>query len=176
MAQIIDHVKMVWSASTEFCTNESCPVMCAGQRYEYLWPSQAAPKKVTAPEYAQLVTTWATETMKSPGLNPIRAGETFSPNFKSELSQILKRLFRVYAHMYLHHFRTFITAGAAEHLNFCFKFFLYAVDEFQLLSEKDMEPLKVIIAILRKHRDGASGDGANELADGVGQQQELNQE
>ena len=39
--------------------------------------------------------------------------------------------------------------GDGEHLNTCFKHFLYFVDEFGLIDEKEMAPLKELIGQFR---------------------------
>ena len=45
----------------EFCTVESCPVMSAGPKYEYLWADGTNvkhPLKVSAAEYIEYLMTW----------------------------------------------------------------------------------------------------------------------
>ena len=44
----------MYGTLTEFCTKETCPVMSAGQKFEYLWADGQnikTPLKVPAPEY-----------------------------------------------------------------------------------------------------------------------------
>ena len=61
---------------------------------------------------------------------------------------ILKRLVRVYAHMYYQHFDTFKELRVDAVLNTSFKHFVYFIQEFQLISKKDLMPLESLIASL----------------------------
>ncbi len=51
----------------------------------------------------------------------------FPRNFLSEVKQIYKRLFRLYAHLYCTHNEKIRSIGANAHLNTCFKHFIYFV-------------------------------------------------
>jgi MOB kinase activator 1 len=55
---------------------------------------------------------------------------------------ILRRLFRVYAHIYHSHFDQVCALGIEAHLNTNYRHFLLFVDEFSLLSERDLVPLE----------------------------------
>lgn len=69
----------------------------------------------------------------------------FPKNFLAIEKVIFKRLFRVYAHVYHSHFSKVVDLGAEAHLNTCFKHFIFFVHEFQLIEEKETEPLKDLI-------------------------------
>jgi len=58
---------------------------------------------------------------------------------------IFKRLFRVYAHMYHSHFQHILALGLEYHLNTCFKHFIYFIDEFKLVDERELAPLAELI-------------------------------
>jgi MOB kinase activator 1 len=45
----------------------------------------------------------------------------FTKNFRDTIKQVLKRLFRVYAHMYYHHFDKIRGLGEEAHINTCFQ-------------------------------------------------------
>ncbi len=62
--------------------------------------------------------------------------------------KILTRLYRVFVHVYVHHFDRMMAIGAEPHVNTCYKHFYYFVTEFNLLNEKEFEPLKVIQKLL----------------------------
>jgi hypothetical protein len=51
----------------------------------------------------------------------------FPKNFIHIAKTILKRLFRVYAHIYHQHFREVVSLGEEAHLNTSFKHFIYFV-------------------------------------------------
>lgn len=51
------------------------------------------------------------------------AGAPFPANFPDVVKTILKRLFRVYAHIYHSHFQVVVKLKEEAHLNTCFKHF-----------------------------------------------------
>lgn len=55
--------------------------------------------------------------------------------------KILSRLFRVFVHVYIHHFDRVRQMGAEAHVNTCYKHFYYFVTEFNLTDHKELEPL-----------------------------------
>lgn len=65
--------------------------------------------------------------------NP-QIGVPFPKNFLSVDKTILKRLFRVYAHMYHSHFNRVVDLGEEPHLNTSFKHFIYFVQVRQSSS------------------------------------------
>ena len=85
------------------------------------------------------------------------SGVRFPPTFINTARTILRRLFRVYAHIYHTHFDQICALGiegerssfcrsrlllTPAHLNTNYRHFLFFVDEFSLLSEKDLIPLE----------------------------------
>ena len=69
----------------------------------------------------------------------------FPKNFVSMIKTIFKRLFRVYAHIYHSHFQMILALGLEYHLNTCFKHFIFFIDEFALVEEKELAPLSELI-------------------------------
>jgi len=61
---------------------------------------------------------------------------------------IIIRLFRVYAHIYYGHFAQVEKLGEAAHVNTAFKHFILFVFEFELVSKKELEPMKNVIVDL----------------------------
>jgi len=66
----------------------------------------------------------------------------FPKTFHSQCKKILARLFRVFVHVYIHHFDRLVAIGAEAHVNTCYKHFYYFVCHFDLVSECELEPLK----------------------------------
>ena len=64
------------------------------------------------------------------------AGVPFPKNFLSIAKTILKRLFRVYAHIYHQHFSEVVQLGEEAHLNTSFKHFIFFVQVYNYLSQK----------------------------------------
>lgn len=57
------------------------------------------------------------------------------------MRKILSRLFRVFVHVYIHHFDRIAHMGSEAHVNTCYKHFYYFVKEFGLIDTKELEPL-----------------------------------
>lgn len=57
---------------------------------------------------------------------------------------------RVFVHVYIHHFDRLTEIEAEAHSNTLFKHYYYFVKEFQLVDEKEFEPLKELIAKICK--------------------------
>uniref|UniRef100_G3NXV7 MOB kinase activator 3A n=1 Tax=Gasterosteus aculeatus aculeatus TaxID=481459 RepID=G3NXV7_GASAC len=69
-------------------------------------------------------------------------GTPFPKTFMQVAKKILSRLFRVFVHVYIHHFDRVSQMGAEAHVNTCYKHFYYFVTEFNLTDHKELEPLK----------------------------------
>lgn len=68
-------------------------------------------------------------------------GVPFPANFQATVKSILRRLFRVYAHIYNHHFAQICALSLEAHLNTSYRHFLLFVNEFQLVDPKELAPL-----------------------------------
>eukprot|EP01126_Amoeba_proteus_P055825 TRINITY_DN6953_c0_g1_i17.p1 TRINITY_DN6953_c0_g1~~TRINITY_DN6953_c0_g1_i17.p1 ORF type:complete len:108 (+),score=22.03 TRINITY_DN6953_c0_g1_i17:280-603(+) len=69
----------------------------------------------------------------------------FPRAFREEVKVIMKRLFRVFAHLYVHHFHRIQELQEEAHLNAAFKHFLFFVEEFDLIEKKELLPLAELI-------------------------------
>lgn len=107
--------------------------MSAGVRYEYHWQDSNSsqyrkPTKMCAPDYVDCLMTWTQGMLDNEEVFPSKVGEyaiverkktvnmittlllilstgvPFPDNFQATVKSILRRLFRVYAHIYNHHF------------------------------------------------------------------------
>lgn len=139
---------MIYGTCAEFCTEQSCATMSAGKA-EYLWKDgnkYKKPTRVAAPLYIDLLLNWVDEQISNPSIFPVDENAKFPRNFKDQVKQIYKRLFRLYAHLYCEHMEKIRSIGANAHLNTCFKHFVYFVLEFNLLDKADMAPLEKLIA------------------------------
>lgn len=91
------------------------------------------------------------------------SGVPFPPNFKSTVKSILRRLFRVYAHIYNHHFAHVCALSVEAHLNTSYRHFLLFVTEFDLVDPKELAPLVELNEAILEERSqsmGASGSAA----------------
>jgi MOB kinase activator 1 len=141
----------VYGTVLEFCTDQSCPRMSAGAKFEYLWKDNKAyktPAKLSAPGYIDMLMTWVEELLNDEAVFPTRDGATYPRGFASVVKNIFRRLFRVYAHVYYSHFDKVVSIGAEAHLNSCFKHFMALANEFELVDRREQEPLKDLIRSL----------------------------
>lgn len=147
---------MVYGTCTEICTNESCPVMSAGPKYEYLWADGVKVKKpvlVSAPQYIEYMFDWIDEQISNPAIFPVDDDGKFPRNFSSIVKNIFRRIFRLYGHIYYSHFEKIKDVGAEAHLNSCFKHLIYFIREFQLVDKKELAPLKKLIDKMLPDKD-----------------------
>jgi hypothetical protein len=83
-------------------------IIIAGPKYEYHWADGQTvkkPIKCSAPKYIDYLMTWVQDQLDDESLFPSKIGVKFPPNFQFIVKTILKRLFRVYAHIYHQHFK-----------------------------------------------------------------------
>ncbi|XP_064214149.1 MOB kinase activator 1B isoform X1 [Tribolium castaneum] len=143
-----NQINMLYGTITEFCTEESCPIMSAGPKYEYHWAdghTVKKPIKCSAPKYIDYLMTWVQDQLDDETLFPSKIGVPFPKNFLSIAKTILKRLFRVYAHIYHQHFSQVVQLGEEAHLNTSFKHFIFFVQEFSLIERREQAPLQELI-------------------------------
>ena len=72
-------------------------------------------------------------------------GVPFPKTFIQSAKTILKRLFRVYAHIYHQHFGEVVQLSEEAHLNTSFKHFIFFVQEFNLIDKRELAPLQELI-------------------------------
>jgi len=142
------HITILYGSISEFCTPRTCRCMCAGPKFEYLWAEgESKPVQLSAPAYIEKLFNWIQAIIDNE-IFPVQADAPFSPNFRATIKQVLKRLFRVYAHMYYHHFDKIQGLGEEAHINTCLQHLSYFVNEFKLVDKKDMTPLEELISQL----------------------------
>jgi len=134
---------LCWKLISEFCTTNSCPEMTAGTKYTYLWQDEdkyLKPTPMAAHQYVELLLSWISKVLDDDSIFSL-SGE-FGKNLLPTVKKIIKRLARVFYHIYFHHWDTVETLKAEGHINTCFKHLYYFVQEFQIISEKDLEPVQ----------------------------------
>ncbi|KAL4296514.1 hypothetical protein GQ457_12G022080 [Hibiscus cannabinus] len=143
-----NQVNLLYGTLTEFCTENNCPTMSAGPRYEYRWADGVTIKKpieVSAPKYAEYLMDWIEAQLDDEAIFPQKLGAPFPPNFRDVVKTIFKRLFRVYAHIYHSHFQKIVTLKEEAHLNTCFKHFVLFTGEFRLIDKGELAPLSDLV-------------------------------
>jgi len=84
---------------------------------------------------AELVCSWFYAVQYYSNLTPL--GVPFPKSFPSMIRQVFKRMYRVYAHIYCHHYPVIRELGLEAHLNTSFKHYVLFIDEHNLASGKD---------------------------------------
>lgn len=143
-----NQINMLYGTITEFCTDQTCPIMSAGAKYNYHWADGQIikkPIKCSAPRYIDYLMNWIQSQVDNEAIFPSAICVPFPKNFLSIAKTILKRLFRVYAHIYIEHFNQVIQLQEEAHLNTSFKHFIYFVQEFDLVEKKELAPLQELI-------------------------------
>ncbi|KAI3443564.1 hypothetical protein Pfo_000229 [Paulownia fortunei] len=143
-----NQVNILYGTLTEFCTSSTCPTMSAGPKYEYRWADGITIKKpivVSAPKYVEYLMDWIEAQLDDESIFPQKLGVPFPPNFQDVVKTILKRLFRVYAHIYHSHFQKIVILKEEAHLNTCFKHFVLFTWEFGLIDKGELAPLQDIV-------------------------------
>lgn len=147
VVDFFNRINIIYGTVCEFCTDASCPVMSGGPKFEYYWADevQKKPLALPAPQYIAKLMEWIEKQINNEDLFPVQVGTPFPKQFVAVCKKILTRLYRVFVHVYIHHFDKVVTIGAEAHVNSCYKHFYYFVMEFELLDTKEFEPLKELI-------------------------------
>ena len=137
----LNQLREIVSASSNICTHDTCPVMNAGSRYQYLWADEeiVQPINCSAPVYAEFLFNWTESKLNG------WSDEELSIYFKETARTIFKRLFRIYAHMYYSHFKSMESRGQHVLLNRSFRHFIVFAKKHDLITSVDMKPLEVLI-------------------------------
>lgn len=145
VVDFFNRINLIYGTISEYCDSTSCPTMSGGARFEYLWADGDKYKKPTvlpAPQYVSLLLDWIESQINNENIFPVSTNVPFPKTFIPLSRKILTRLFRVFVHVYIHHFDRIVAIGAEAHVNTCYKHFYYFVTEFELINIKELEPLK----------------------------------
>ncbi|CAN8077232.1 unnamed protein product [Agarophyton chilense] len=145
VVDLFNQVNLIYGSMCDKCTPESCPIMSASPKYEYLWADSDRyknPIKVSAPRYIDLLMDWVDKKLSNEELFPTMEESKYPDNFRPIVKTIMRRLFRVYAHIFHAHLDEIVECKAEAHLSTCFRHFMYFGQLFSLLPPKELEPLK----------------------------------
>lgn len=163
-----NQINMLYGTITEFCSPTTCPRMTATSEYEYLWQDSnlTKPVSVSAPKYVESLMLWIQSLLDDENIFPPMMNQPFPPQFQALVKTIMKRLFRIYAHIYCHHFNEVIELGLNTLLNTSFKHFLLFSDEFNLIANKDFGPLQTLVIEMLVQDDNDRGNVTHEENNG----------
>ncbi|CAA7022946.1 unnamed protein product [Microthlaspi erraticum] len=142
------HITALYNTVGEFCTPITCPNMDAGSTDEDTLADAFTtflPRTVSAPEYVEHLTDWIDTQMGDETIFPRKPEAPFPPDFKDFVKRILKRLYRVFAHIYRSHYQKIVCLEMEPHLNTCFEHFVLFVTEFQLVDKIELDALKELV-------------------------------
>lgn len=145
-----NQINMLYGSITEFCSPKTCPKMMATVEYEYLWqdPNLRRPISVSAPTYVENLMNWIQDFFDDETVFPAKLNCPFPSKFVPLVKTIMKRLFRIYAHIYCHHFEEITELGLQTHLNTSLKHFVLFSKEFNLVNDKDFGPLEELVHVM----------------------------
>ena len=128
----------------ECCTDESCPKMMSSPGYMYLWRDSSSKKykkatEVSAPEYIALSIDKIESLLNDTSI--FSTNGDFPKEFRKTVKDMCKKIFRVYAHVFHHHYNEVTDRKMEPNFLFAFKHFLFFAMEFRLLNEKELEPM-----------------------------------
>jgi MOB kinase activator 1 len=144
-----NEVNLLFSLVEDQLSDEKFPSMTAGPKYEYFWQDDdkyPRPTKLPARQYIRHLITWIDSQTNNPAIFPTGTDGSFPADFEEVVRRIFKRMFRVYAHIYYHHWDYIRSMGADAHLNTCFKHFVFFVQRFELVAKEELEPLDELIS------------------------------
>ncbi|KAJ1921598.1 Mitotic exit network component, partial [Mycoemilia scoparia] len=117
--------------------------------YEYLWADGETYKKATkmpAAQYIKLLMKWVNSFLDNPQVFPVDPVTPFNPSFLSQTApMIFRRLLRVYAHLYYHHYHQISQVGLDTMLNTSFNHFTLFVTRWDMVGSSELVPVKDII-------------------------------
>lgn len=142
---------MVYGTTSKFCSDQSCPEMSAGPKYQYFWADGVKvkdPIAVSARSYMTYLFDWIEDQIADPTKFPVDDSTQYPENYREIVKSIYKRLFRMYGHVYYSHFDQIRAMGAEAHLNASFQHFMYFVLEYHLVEDFELKPLTKLISKL----------------------------
>lgn len=143
--EFFNRINLLYGVISDACTAPLCPTMSGGAKYEYLWQDGNEYKKPTrlpAKDYMSLLMDWIERRINDETVFPSNTDVPFPSEFRQTCKKILSRLFRVFVHIYIHHFDRLIQIGAEPHANTLYKHFYYFVTNFNLVSTRELDALK----------------------------------
>ncbi len=78
---------------------------------------------MSAPDYITLLMEWVETIINDESTFPVQVGTPFPKNFRSTCKKLLSRLYRVFVHVYVHHFDRIIDLQAV--VDFIAYYFIY---------------------------------------------------
>jgi len=135
-------------------------------KYTWTWiDTNRKPINLPAPNYIKNIQTWVNGKIQDQSLFPtdgftsappllnsandtdnwIGKASGFPQRFEAEIRNMYKQMFRGYAHLYWQHWLFFWDTASHRDLNTCFVHFINVGRMFNLINDKDTEPMQPLI-------------------------------
>ncbi|CCH62284.1 hypothetical protein TBLA_0G03480 [Henningerozyma blattae CBS 6284] len=144
--EFFTNLNQFYGVIAECVTPEAYPTMNAGPHTDYLW-LDANNRQVSLPasQYIDLALTWINNKVNDKNLFPTNNNVPFPPQFLKDVQRIMVQLFRIFAHIYHHHFDKIVHLSLEAHWNSLFAHFISFSNEFSIIDRQEMYPLLSLI-------------------------------
>lgn len=81
VVDFFNRINLIYGTISDSCTDQTCPVMSGGPKYEYRWQDEHKYKKPTAlsaPKYMSLLMDWIEVQINNENIFPTNVGECFN--------------------------------------------------------------------------------------------------
>lgn len=147
--EFFTNLNQFYGVIAEYVTPDVYPTMNAGPHTDYLW-LDANNRQVSLPasQYIDLALTWINNKVNDKNLFPTKNGIPFPQAFLKDTQRIMIQMFRIFAHIYHHHFDKIVHLSLEAHWNSFFAHFISFSKEFNIIERKEMYPLLPLIESL----------------------------
>lgn len=149
--EFFTNLNQFYGVIAEYVTPEAYPTMNAGPHTDYLW-LDANNRQVSLPasQYIDLALTWINNKVTDKNLFPTKDGLPFPQAFLRDVQRIMVQMFRIFAHIYHHHYDKIVHLSLEAHWNSFFAHFISFSKEFKIIDRKEMIPLIPLIESFEK--------------------------
>lgn len=79
VVDFFNRINLIYGTVSDCCTEQSCPVMSGGPKYEYRWQDEKyrKPTALSAPKYMDFLMDWIEVQINNEDLFPTNVGELF---------------------------------------------------------------------------------------------------
>ncbi|CAJ0933486.1 unnamed protein product [Ranitomeya imitator] len=100
VVDFFNRINLIYGTISDSCTEQSCPVMSGGPKYEYRWQDEnryRKPTALSAPKYMNLLMDWIEVQINNEGIFPTNVGHTCEVKTipSDYLLKLIKRMPRV---------------------------------------------------------------------------------
>ncbi|XP_033095602.1 MOB kinase activator 3B-like [Anneissia japonica] len=144
VVDFFNRINLIYGTICDYCTDESCPIMSGGPKYEYMWcdgNKYKKPTKLPANKYIANLMDWIETIINDESVFPVSQGKQAPKSFCDSANSInltiglLQWFYRMYNNVY-------VCSLQEAHINTCYKHYYYFIVEFKLVDRKELEPLK----------------------------------